>query len=74
MPKTATKKVEVRQAETLAVLQNCQGLPSNKARRMIVLKKFEEMLGNYNPERTYNFQDRIFTESYDPHTFRQLIA
>jgi hypothetical protein len=41
---------------------------------MVTLKQFQDLLQAANPERTYNFMDRNYLESYDTDTFRQVLA
>ena len=43
-------------------------------KRLITLKYFEDLLKEHNPERTYEFLDRNFTEHYDSNTFRQIMV
>ena len=41
---------------------------------MVVLKAFEQLLQDNNPEREYEFKKRNFTEEMDPTTFRQVLV
>lgn len=43
-------------------------------KRMVTLKQFQDLLKSANPERTYDFMDRNYTESHDIETFRQLLV
>ena len=43
-------------------------------KRLILLKYFEDLLKEHNPERTYDFLDRNFLEKYDSSAFRQIMV
>jgi hypothetical protein len=70
MPEAATRELAERKTDIAMILQNCQGLPSNQAKRMILLKEFQDLLKANNPERTYDFMDRNYQENFDAYTFR----
>ncbi len=60
MPDAPSRDVAERKADTALILRNCRGLPSNQAHRMLLLKEFQDLLKQNNPERTYNFMDRNY--------------
>lgn len=41
---------------------------------MITLKQFQDLMKSANPERTYDFMDRNFVETFDLPTFRQILT
>ena len=74
MPESATRDIAERHADTGAILLNCSGMGLNQAKRMLILKHFQDLLKENNPERDYNFMDRCYQEHFDPATFRQVLC
>jgi len=70
MPAKETRSKSERESDTAAIIKYCDKLPITQVKRLILLKYFEDMLKEHNPERTYDFLDRNFTEHYDSSTFR----
>lgn len=73
MPKKETRNKAERDSDTGAIHQYCE-LEKSKTNRLIVLKHFEDLLKEHNPERTYDLLDRNYTEKYDSQTFRQIMT
>lgn len=69
----AAKQIAETEADMQEIVSYCKDLPENQAKRMIILKQMQDLMHSNNPERTYNFMDRIFLESYDLETFQQLL-
>lgn len=74
MPPKETRQVAERESDTQEIVRNCTSLPENKVKRMLALNSFQELLKSANPERTYNFMDRNYQESFDASTFRQVLT
>jgi hypothetical protein len=69
MPAKETRQKAERESDTGAIIKYCQ-LPVSQTERLIALKGFEDLLKSENPERSYDFLDRNFTERFDSQTFR----
>jgi len=69
MPTKETRQKAERDSDTGAIIKYCE-LPVSQTQRLIALKGFEDLLKQENPERSYDFLDRNFTERYDSQTFR----
>ena len=46
----------------------------NQVKRLTTLKYFEKLLQSENPERTYDFLDRNYSEQFNAITFRQMLT
>ena len=73
MPEKATRQLAERESDTQAILKFCP-LQRHLSRRLVILKAFEQLLQDNNPEREYMFKKRNFTEEMDPATFRQVLV
>ena len=69
MPEKPSRVLAERESDTQAILKFCP-LNSHLSRRLVVLKAFEQLLQQNNPEREYEFKSRNFTEEMDAATFR----
>lgn len=73
MPAKATRQRPERDSDTQAILKLYPNL-THQGKRLIVLRAFEELLKEANPERDYSFLKRNFTEEMDASTFRQTLV
>ena len=73
MPAKPTRVLAERESDTMAILKFCP-LNTHLSRRLVVLKAFETLLQENNPEREYEFKSRNFTEEMDAATFRQVLT
>ena len=73
MPEKATRVLAERESDTQAILKFCP-LQRHLSRRLVILKAFEQLLHENNPEREYAFKKRNFTEEMDAKTFRQVLV
>lgn len=69
MPEKETRQKAERESDTYAIIKYCN-MNASTAKRLIILKYFEDLLKSHNPERNYDFLDRNYSERYDAQTFR----
>ena len=69
MPTKATRQRPERDSDTQAILKLYPNL-THQGKRLIILRSFEQLLKEENPEREYNFLRRNYTEDIDASTFR----
>jgi hypothetical protein len=56
----AAKQIAETEADMQEIVSYCKDLPESQAKRMIILKQMQDLMHSNNPERTYNFMDRVF--------------
>ena len=73
MPEKASRTRPERESDTQAILKLYPNV-THQGKRLIVLKAFEQLLKEENPEREYDFLRRNYTEDMDQATFRQTLV
>jgi hypothetical protein len=71
---TETRQIAEKDTSISEIISYCKDMPESMIKRMVTLKQFQDLLKSANPERTYDFMDRNYTESHDIETFRQLLV
>jgi hypothetical protein len=70
MPEKPTLKLANRDSDCNQIIKLCN-LPPSQTKRCLILKAFENMMGNTLKERTFSFLDRNYMEEYkDANTVR----
>ena len=74
MPKAASQSRARRESDVDQIVQYCQ-LPASQTKRCLILKAFENMMQESQPEREFHFLDRNYMEEYkDSNTMRQVLS
>ena len=74
MPPKPSKAKAVREADQDAIVQFCS-LPPAQTKRLLILKSFEKMMLEQQPEQSFCFLDRNFVEEFkSKETMRQVLS